>query len=264
MSVLIFFIFLFIFLIASILLLKYSCLRNSGECGNERCCLMKSGPSNNHDKQDPEFALTLSWTGKKWEVDWAGPNERLRKGIPFQAPIPESALLPPPQTRRCQTVRKHLFDSGTTLFLRLPRARKAEVVEAALQRHCQKHGIKPPKPEDGVAWVPIILKEHLYIQKSEGARTWGTRACLCEIPVDTLVGNHVFPSLNQAASKAKTAWANTRTTAINVFDGIYFRHNRDTLPISHQRRFVVEQVPIPETNLVPTGPTLPGMDEFLA
>lgn len=220
---------------------------------------MKTKASHNSEEKNPEFSLTLLWDGEKWEVEWTGSNERLRKGASVKVPLPESVILPPPRTRGCQSNkdRKLLFESGTTLFFRLPNARETDSLAEALERHCKDHGIKPPKPEEGVAWVPILLKEDLYIQKGAGAKTWSASDCLCEIPVESLAGGHVFSSLNMAASRAKTVWGKTRTPSTNVFDNVYFQHKRDTLAISHKRRLVVEGVSIPETP-APVGPTLPG------
>lgn len=210
-------------------------------------------PKEEHKKK-PGNTITLTWSGKEWQVACTVPAERLKPGYSFTVALPDDAILPVPPTGDCRL----LFPKDSFLYLPLLAVKGSQELDALVEKHFRE--LDKRAPSEKKSYVPILLLEDLCVQKSKSSDNWRTCQCKCQIPG----ANRIFSSLNKLASNALRLWSDREAATIDVFQGVYFFHSRKYLQIHYMRERVVHDQPLP-VHFDPSENTmtLPGMDTFL-
>ena len=200
----------------------------------------------------PTDTITLTWSGKQWNVTCSVLDKNLVSEYAFTIPLPKEAIRPVPAQNRLL-----LFKAETWLYLPLRAVRQADVLDKIIGKHFHERGLRLP-PDEAKSYVPIRLLEDLYVQKTNGRGTWRTAPCQCQIAeID-----RIFPSLNQLAQHALREWTNNKAATIDVFQGVAFYYLSFYWPIDYQRRHVTNGDPLPKVRDPGEGtPSLPGLND---
>jgi hypothetical protein len=197
--------------------------------------------------------VTLTWSGREWNVSASVPPERLRINHAFTVNLPDEAV-----RRDLPTGEKRLlFPKDTWLYLPVKATHDQATLDRNVGKHFHEHTLRLP-PGDK-SYVPLQLMEDLCVRKPKGDGNWPSTQCKCQIAGM----RKVFDSVNCAAQHALRTWTN-RTGAVCVFSEVTFRHKTSYLCLDHQRRHVVDGIPLPETQ-DPGKDTmiLPGLEKIL-
>jgi hypothetical protein len=197
--------------------------------------------------------VSLTWLGTEWHVVTSVPIERLRLDYTFTVSLPEEAV----KTELPTGAKLLLFPKDTWLYLPVKATHAQETLARNIEKHFRERMLKMPAGNKD--YVPFQLMDDLYVRKPKGDGNWPSMQCKCQIAGI----KKDFDSLNHAAQHALLTWTD-RKGAIDVFNEVTFKHKASYLCIAHQRRYVADGIPLPETQDPGKGTMiLPGLEKIL-
>ena len=177
----------------------------------------------------PMHALTLKWTGKKWEVSGLPEAMKVRRNVVCQVSLAEQDLEPADAEKEIRV----LFPKDTVLYLPLnPSKYQLRLRQLC---HLKKPSLRNSAEKD---LLPIMLDEDLRI----GIRSRSLLDTACHFAGDD---TQKFRSLNDAAQTALKTWTDRRTAAIGVFKEVQFVHDAELLIIDKKRDEILDGKPLP-------------------